>query len=103
MSASDSEPPVSDSEPREEFGPVERELVRLLRCLDLSELQSGRRERCWEEFRALANLPERLPAESSQPSQAPALEGETIPVPEARQTSTPPRRLRPLPRASGAG
>jgi hypothetical protein len=95
--------PSPGSESPEEFDPVERELVRLLRNLDLSELQPGRRERCWEEFRALAKLPERPPPESPQPSQAPAAEQEPIAVPEANQASAVPRRLRPLPRVSGAG
>lgn len=61
-------PSPDESEP---LGPVERELVRLLRLLDLSELQPGVRERCWEEFRVLAGIPE-SPVASARPEEAPA-------------------------------
>lgn len=92
----------SDPEPPEELGPVEQELVRLLRCLDLSELQPGSRERCWEEFRTLANLPERPPPASPGPIEEPAVPSDTVPVPPARQANDAARRLRLLPRASSA-
>ena len=36
----------------------EDELVRLLRALEPSELQPGLVDRCWQEFRVLADLPE---------------------------------------------
>jgi hypothetical protein len=49
-------------EESEPVGPVERELVRMLRSLDLTELQPGVRERCWKEFCELAGLPDSPPA-----------------------------------------
>ena len=63
-------PPSLPDEP-EPLGPVERELVRLLRLLDLSELQPGVRERCWEEFRVLADLPESAPPQPAPSAEAP--------------------------------
>ena len=53
-------------EDSESFGPVERELVRMLRSLDLTELQPGVRERCWKEFCELAGLPDGPPAVASE-------------------------------------
>jgi hypothetical protein len=66
----DSEALSPDPDP---LGPVEQELVRLLRLLDLSELQPGVRERCWEDFRQLAGLPEPAPEpERNLPAPLPA-------------------------------
>jgi hypothetical protein len=46
-------------------------LVRLLRALEPSELQPGLVDRCWQEFRLLADLPE-PPAPQPAPPATPA-------------------------------
>ena len=55
---------------------AEGELVRLLRALEPRELQPGLVDRCWEEFRMLAGLPEPPPAP------APVADLPVIPGPE---------------------
>jgi hypothetical protein len=46
----------------------EGELVRLLRALEPNELQPGLVDRCWQEFRVLADLPEPPPAQAAPPA-----------------------------------
>lgn len=64
----------------------EDELVRLLRALEPSELQPGLVARCWEEFRALADLPE-APTPRSAPPATPA----TAPIPQPAELAPPPQ------------
>jgi hypothetical protein len=90
----------------EALGPVERELVRMLRSLDLTEVQPGVRERCWQEFRELADLPDApppvdatRPAELRQLPSEPEAPGQT----DRRGTSTPakvPAKFRARPRTA---
>lgn len=66
-----------------EQGPVERELVRLLRELDVNDLQPGAQERCWQQFKALAELPDSVvPA---PPTPLTPVESDDAPAHEARR------------------
>lgn len=65
---------------------AEGELVRMLRALEPSELQPGLVDRCWQEFRLLADL-----ADPPAPTAAPVATPASAPVRQPADLAPPPQ------------